>query len=142
MDKAVELLQAAVKRSTDQVYALHLLERVSRNLGGNPERADEYARQAASEQVVADGYIAALKLLQDHPEPPVCATCDGSGYAVRMDGSDDGPCQTCSGDGTAPAADEQPASWHCTATTYRGNRRCRNRAEPGTDRCAFHPHGQ
>lgn len=104
MDKAIELLQAAVKRSTDQVYALHLLERVSRNLGGNPERADEYARQAASEQVATDGYVAALKLLQDHPEPPVCTTCGGSGYDERMDGSVAGSCQTCGGDGAAPAA--------------------------------------
>lgn len=29
----------------------------------------------------------------------------------------------------------------CTAQTYGGRRRCRNRPEPGTDRCAFHPSG-
>lgn len=27
----------------------------------------------------------------------------------------------------------------CTALTYGGKRRCRNRPEPGSARCAFHP---
>lgn len=27
----------------------------------------------------------------------------------------------------------------CAALTYQGDRRCRNRPEPGSTRCAFHP---